>query len=311
MPRLPPFVPAVAAAAVVVTLSGHHARHQADTLIPVLASLQKWEPFFWQSDRNGQLVPLLAAPVRDPFANLLLQCGLTTFAGLLAVVLAARVVTRGPGWGAAAGAAGAAVLLGFPANDRFHFFAPSQVHAVSLALAAGGLLLLTRPGPLGWGRAGAGLGLFALAGWVNVSLGVGLGPWLAARWVLGLGPPGVGRPGGWSPAAVGFARGGAGLAAAAATGAALTAGAAAHHDTDYGWLPPGGWAGGVAALAGELADKFALLGGIVAAAVAAHLVWRAVRGPARRPPGPAGNCSPRRPGWGGRASRSGRPGGCS
>lgn len=65
------FLLATALAAVVVDLSGAPAGHHADSVIPVLTSLYHWEPFFWGTDRNGQLLPLLALPFAHPFTNLL------------------------------------------------------------------------------------------------------------------------------------------------------------------------------------------------------------------------------------------------
>ncbi|MCM2335078.1 MAG: hypothetical protein NDI82_14180, partial [Anaeromyxobacteraceae bacterium] len=56
----------------------------------MLVSLQRWTPFYWDQERYGMLVPLLALPVRDPLWNLLLQRGLLVLGGLAAVVLLAR-----------------------------------------------------------------------------------------------------------------------------------------------------------------------------------------------------------------------------
>ena len=41
--------------------------------MPVLVSLQRWTPFYWDQERYGMLIPALALPVRDPLLNLLLQ----------------------------------------------------------------------------------------------------------------------------------------------------------------------------------------------------------------------------------------------
>ena len=59
--------------AVWIDLSPIHRFHNSDSLIPVLMSLDRWTPFYWEQNRFGMLVPLLALPFRDPFANLLVQ----------------------------------------------------------------------------------------------------------------------------------------------------------------------------------------------------------------------------------------------
>lgn len=45
----------------------------ADGLIPVLVSLQRWTPFFWGQDRVGMLLPALAWPINHPMWNLIAQ----------------------------------------------------------------------------------------------------------------------------------------------------------------------------------------------------------------------------------------------
>lgn len=47
--------------------------HNADSLIPIFVSLDQWSIFYWGQDRFGMLLPLMALPVRDSFANLLAQ----------------------------------------------------------------------------------------------------------------------------------------------------------------------------------------------------------------------------------------------
>ena len=56
-------VAALAVAAALVDLGGFHRLEQADSIVPVLVSLQRWTPFFWDQERFGMLVPLLALPV--------------------------------------------------------------------------------------------------------------------------------------------------------------------------------------------------------------------------------------------------------
>ncbi len=60
-------------ASYLTALSPAIAAHNADSLIPVFVSLERWTLFYWQQDRFGMLLPLLAMPVRDSFQNLILQ----------------------------------------------------------------------------------------------------------------------------------------------------------------------------------------------------------------------------------------------
>ena len=53
---------ALGAAALLLDLSGFHALEHGDSIVPVLVSLQRWTPFYWDQERFGMLVPLLARP---------------------------------------------------------------------------------------------------------------------------------------------------------------------------------------------------------------------------------------------------------
>jgi hypothetical protein len=64
--------------------------HNADSLIPVLVSLDFWLPFYWGQDRFGMLLPLLALPIRDSFWNLIGQNAIGVFLLLVGAHLAAR-----------------------------------------------------------------------------------------------------------------------------------------------------------------------------------------------------------------------------
>src|SRR5271165_4625851 len=59
----------------------------ADSLVPVLVSLQHWTPYYWETDRYGMLLPLLAMPFRNPLTNMMVQSALGIFAGLSASFL--------------------------------------------------------------------------------------------------------------------------------------------------------------------------------------------------------------------------------
>src|SRR4051794_37596076 len=115
--------------AVVIGLGRFHERHNADSLLPILVSLQHWTPYFWGQDRFGMLVPLIAEPIRSPFFNLLAQAWLTTAAALLAPFLVARFLATDQEW-FAAGALAAALLLLMPIRLQFDWFA-TQPYAVS------------------------------------------------------------------------------------------------------------------------------------------------------------------------------------
>jgi hypothetical protein len=176
---------ALALAAVLVDLGRFHLHEHSDSIVPVLVSLQRWTPFYWDQERYGMLVPLLALPVRDPLLNLLLQRGLLVFAGLAAVVLLARHALSGRDWPLAGALAAGLLLLLAPDAWAFEYLG-DQPYGLSLALALAGLALAEpRPGaPAPFvpraGRTGArsptrvatGLLLVLAAHWVNAAIGI-------------------------------------------------------------------------------------------------------------------------------------------
>ncbi len=165
-----------------VDLGAFHALEHADAIVPVLVSLQRWTPFYWDQERYGMLVPLLALPVRDPFWNLLLQRGLLVLAGLAAILLLARHVLAGRDWPLAGGVAAGGLLLAAPAPWLFEYLG-DQPYGLSLALALAGLAV-AEPGPGGRRgpvRLGWGLVLVVAAHWVNAATGVFLAVLAAAR----------------------------------------------------------------------------------------------------------------------------------
>ncbi len=173
---------AVALAAALVDLGSFHRLEDGDSIVPILVSLQRWTPFYWDQERYGMLVPLLALPVRDPVWNLLLQRGLLALAGLAVPILVARHVLGGRDW-VLAGLLSAAGLLAFwPARWSFDFLG-SQPYGLSIAVALAGLAL-AEPGGR-WGgcyvRMGAGLAVVVAAHWVNGAAGLVLLPLAAAR----------------------------------------------------------------------------------------------------------------------------------
>jgi hypothetical protein len=72
---------------VTIGLSGIHSRHDADSLLLSLISIERYAPYYWGDNRYGMLVPLLAAPVRDYVWNLLIQTLISTAATGTTVVL--------------------------------------------------------------------------------------------------------------------------------------------------------------------------------------------------------------------------------
>jgi hypothetical protein len=147
--------------------------HHADSLVPVLAGLTAWTPFFWGQDRYGMLIPLLALPVRSPGAHLLLQGFLVIGLSVWGLVLLVRtLLPRSLEWAPAAALLLCLLLLLAPADQRFNILWV-QPYTLSFALALSGVALLHRPGAF---RLGAASLLFLAAAWVNVSVGVVVGP---------------------------------------------------------------------------------------------------------------------------------------
>jgi hypothetical protein len=173
---------ALVLAAALVDLGSFHRLETGDSIVPVLVSLQRWTPFYWDQERYGMLVPLLALPVRDPLSNLLVQRGLLVLAGLGAVVLLARHVLAGRDWPLAGALAAGGLLAAAPAPWLFEYLG-DQPYGASLALALGGLAV-AEPGAGGRRRAprvAAGLLLVVAAHWVNAATGVLLAALAAAR----------------------------------------------------------------------------------------------------------------------------------
>lgn len=173
---------ALAATTLLWNLGSAHAHEHADSLLPVLVSLQRWTPFYWDQERFGMLVPLLAAPVEHPLWNLLLQRTLTAVAGLAALALLGRHVLAGRDWRLAAALALAGLAGLAPEVWRFEYLG-DQPYGLSLALALAGLAV-AEPGPAGRRgplRLGGGLALVLLGHWVNAAVGVPLAALAVAR----------------------------------------------------------------------------------------------------------------------------------
>jgi hypothetical protein len=176
---------ALAVAAGLVVTGGLHAGSHADAVVPLLVSLQRFTFFYWDQERYGMLVPLLALPVRDPLWNLLLQRFLLVLSGLVAAALLARHVLAGRDWPMAGALSAGFLLLAAPAPWAFEYLA-DQPYGLSLGLALTGLALAEpdERGRHAAGQVAAGAVLVLLAHWVNAAAGLLLLPLAAARALL-------------------------------------------------------------------------------------------------------------------------------
>jgi hypothetical protein len=184
-PPLWPYLVVCAGVAWVVNLGVFHQGHGGDTVIPVLVSLQRWTPFFWEQDRIGMLVPLLASPLRHPLLNLLTQDALYIFAALAAMFLLAQYMLRDSRY-PLAGTLSAVACLALSPYAWFFVFTVDTFYGVWFALGLGALVLTeVRPGmSRPWWRWLVALGLMVLAHWVYSPTALILGPLVVARFLL-------------------------------------------------------------------------------------------------------------------------------
>ena len=167
--------------------------HDADSLIPTLVSLDFWLPFYWGQDRFGMLLPLVTAPVRDSFWNLVAQNALGVLLMLAgAYVAAVRCAVRQPQLVALALLS---LVLAWPAETTaLYLLTTNQSYSPALGLYAFAFGLL-RPDSSWPTRTGAAL-LMALGAWTNAGTGLlmlavfavaAVMPRLrpVARWLLG------------------------------------------------------------------------------------------------------------------------------
>ena len=171
----------IAAAAIVVDLGIERRLENADTFIPILVSLQRWTAFYWGQDRFGMLLPLVAVPVGDPLANLLLQRALGIAAGLCAVVAVCRYFL--PARDAFLTAALAIVAMLLSAPEAIRFLCWTEPYGLGIALATAGLLLIDGR-PVGFPGLVAALALVLLGSWVNVTTASSVGAMVVARAVV-------------------------------------------------------------------------------------------------------------------------------
>lgn len=180
-PKLVAFLLLCVVVAAWIDFGDFHRLHTADSLVPVLISLQRWTPFMWFQDRLGMLVPLAAMPLRDPFTNLLFQQACCIASALAAMFLLARWTLRDVSYPIVATVGAASFLTLAPASYRFDFFS-NALHGVWLVLGFGGLVL-AMPGRLGvtWTRRTGALLLLMLTHWAYLPAIVLLGPLVVFR----------------------------------------------------------------------------------------------------------------------------------
>jgi hypothetical protein len=161
-----------------MSLSRLQDHQNADSIVPVLISLQHWTPFFWETNRYGMLVPLLAWPLRNPLLNMIAQAAMTSLAGLAASYLLIRHLF-GPSryWLIAAALQNIWLLLLVPKTAQFDWFVV-QCYGVSLCLSFGALIFIQDK------RTFLALGLMFLAVWVNSAVFILLIPLVVLRYVL-------------------------------------------------------------------------------------------------------------------------------
>jgi len=125
-------------------LGNVHSFHNADDLVPVMASLWHWTPFYWGEDRFGMTLALLASPFKDPLTNLLIQNWLAAFFGFLGLALLPVCVS---GMAAIpAGLLGAAIFIMFaPGPALYAWFGTGQCYGAAMGFGAAGLALLNAP----------------------------------------------------------------------------------------------------------------------------------------------------------------------
>jgi hypothetical protein len=169
------FVLGCIAAAVCVDFSRYHERQHADSLIPILCSLYQWTPFYWGQDRLGMILPAVAAPVKDPFANLLVQNGIAIAACLGWMGLSSWYLLRDRSWCIVGGMSVVILLVKFPEGERFHLFNGSQPYPLAMLGAVGAILLAAGRGRMLLRLAIASL-LTAAAYWYNSGVGVIVAP---------------------------------------------------------------------------------------------------------------------------------------
>jgi hypothetical protein len=184
VPPLWPFLLLCLGAALWIDFGPFHRQEHADALVPVLTSLYHWTFYYWQCNRIGQLLPLLAVPVQHPLANLFVQAALGLFAGLAGFFLLARYVFRDHSWPLVATASACAFLCLTPRGYSFNYLVGYQPYALGTALGLGALVLTMSDRRAGRvPRLAAAVLLSLLAHWVFIGACLALGPVVVMRYL--------------------------------------------------------------------------------------------------------------------------------
>ena len=162
-------------AAVLFDLGTMHVWHQADSLLPSLVSTLHWTFYYWEQNRYGMLTALLARPFTEPFTNLLVQNGMTIWAGLATFPLAATYFGVKRPWLGGLVAAALYVLI-TPEMTQWTYLSTFNVFSVSLAFGLAGLIVVNDRRRSRVVRIGAATLCFLLGSWVNSALGLMLAP---------------------------------------------------------------------------------------------------------------------------------------
>ena len=182
-PRLRFWLGLCAVCALLIDLGSLHRLHHGDSLLPILMSLMRWSPFFWEQDRFGMIVPLIAMPLANPLANLLFQDFLDILLGLFAFFLLARFLLKDATYPAAAVLALASFLTLCPEDYRFSYLVDA-CYGTWLVPGVGGLILLERDQGKPPKRRVLGLFLIAVAHWASIATAMYLAPLVVGMMVM-------------------------------------------------------------------------------------------------------------------------------
>jgi hypothetical protein len=174
------FWASAALAALCIDFGAFHRLHDSDSIVPVMVSLTRWTPFYWEQDRFGMLVPLLAIPFKSPLANLLAQSAFNSFCGLAAFFLCARYGV-GKGWLFIGALSGSCFLLFNAPETSFQYLGLAQPYGVGMFLGLGSLLVLRDSNFSRRSRIALCLICLLLASWVDAAIVFVLLPLLVLR----------------------------------------------------------------------------------------------------------------------------------
>jgi len=118
----------------------------SDAAVPVLVSTVKWSVFYWEEDRFGMVLQLLASFVHDPLWNYFLQNIMSAMLSLSSFFFLARFVF-GPRYFFLAGLIGSTAFLGLYSNFKaYEYLGIAQCYGTSAGFGyCGALLLQSRP----------------------------------------------------------------------------------------------------------------------------------------------------------------------